>query len=245
MQEYLATYGDEYSNERVDEAIAFLASGPPYDLTDTDSQKVAGDWLMEQGFEPHEAEMATTNQVKYISNDYLEVGDYGGAGIIGAANIRSLEGQDGAFKEQVGYGSETLWILDTPDNRELLEKLESDYHLIDDEAVSNVEMEWEDEAWENWLRSDLIRSIANEDVRDFAQDLPSTVPEDTLWQLYRASMEETNTYPVPENNGVHVDVKRIAPTFEEKLTKLYEFVTQDTDVDYRPNEMLPEDYYAG
>ena len=31
-----------------------------------------------------------------------------------------------------------------------------DYPRINDERVSEVEMEWEDEAWKDWLRSDLF-----------------------------------------------------------------------------------------
>jgi hypothetical protein len=76
------------------------------------------------------------------------------------------------------------------------------------------------------LRSDLIRALPDEldedepegslTLREWADEQEDGV----LWEAYRSAMEATNTYPVPEYEGVHVDVDRIAGLFEEYLHQL-------------------------
>src|SRR5215203_1640249 len=92
----------------------------------------------------------------YVSCDALTVGDYGGYGTVGEANIRSLEKEQEDTLIRYGhYYSKQLWLADTPDNREIIRRLEDDYPLYDEEEHSRVEMEWEEEAWDNYGLADL------------------------------------------------------------------------------------------
>src|SRR5215211_9312434 len=96
----------------------------------------------------------------YISCDALTVGDYGGYGTVGEANIRSLEREqtDNDYPvhiEHGAYASKQLWLFDTPENREIIKRLEDDYPLVDEEEHSRVEMEWEMEAWDDYGLADL------------------------------------------------------------------------------------------
>ncbi len=75
---------------------------------------------------------------------------------------------------------------------------------LDDEGVSHIEAEWESEAWDNWLRSDLIRTLP-EQLRDHAEDLEDS----TLFEYYHEAME----IAIPEHNHVFVRVERIAAPF--------------------------------
>ncbi|MGH6636166.1 MAG: hypothetical protein ACRED0_08575 [Gammaproteobacteria bacterium] len=66
------------------------------------------------------------------------------------------------------YGSETVYLLDGEEANEIIDSLEN-YPCLDEELVSEVEDEWYKEAWRCWLRSDLIHSIADEELREYAE----------------------------------------------------------------------------
>lgn len=89
------------------------------------------------------------------------------------------------------------------------------YPCLSDDESSLVEMEWEMEAWNDWLWRDLIRTLPDDESQDEAE----AMGRDVLFEAYRAAMEETNTYAVPEDNGVHVDVDRIAASFAEHIAE--------------------------
>jgi hypothetical protein len=197
-------------------------------------------------------EKRTTDGRNWISCDVFVVGDYGGAGSVGAANIKTLISDNEKTYEQISmsdwergdeltrdsvsghsvwtpvcpddsttlvitygnYSSQQAWLLDTPHNREIINSL-SDYPVIDDEEIGFVEMEWETEAWESWVRSDLIRAVGK--VDSDLQDIACDMEDSDLFEAYRAAMEETNTYPTAEYNGVHIDVDRISDAFCQNI----------------------------
>ena len=118
------------------------------------------------------------------------------------------------------YGSEQVWVrkplacrLSSHGFRgeTWIERMDN-YPSLDDDMISQIEMEWESEAWKSWLKSDLIRSLPD-DLQELAEDMS----DDDLLEAYRNAMEETNTCPTPEYSGVHVDVCRIAPVFASRV----------------------------
>ena len=95
------------------------------------------------------------------------------------------------------------------------ERLEN-YPSLDDEGSLEIEMEWEMEAWECWLRSDLLSTLPDDDGTDeleSTREAAEALPESDLFECYRAAMDETNTYPEAELSNVYVDVGRIALAF--------------------------------
>lgn len=112
------------------------------------------------------------------------------------------------------YGSERVWV------RKPLDKVRGwtarceDYPLLDEERSSEIEMEWEQEAWESWIKSDLIRGIKDEEKQDAAM---RDYDDEQLYEAYRAAMEECNEYPEAEYSSVHVRVERIQKAFEKHL----------------------------
>lgn len=102
-------------------------------------------------------------------------------------------------------------------------------------------MEWEEEAWEQYVRSDLTATLPDEpeaeyeglSLRQWAEDMQTD--NSILWRAYREAMVECNEYPVLEDNGgVSVDVDRIAKAFERHLRRMVDnieeaFVQQETD----------------
>ena len=113
------------------------------------------------------------------------------------------------------YGSEQAWIRKplAIRCRDWMEESERSYSLSDDE-VSAVEMEWHDEAWESWIRYDLIRAMD-----ETGQALAESADESTLRAAYWEALEHCNVYPEAEYSGVHVDVARVAPTVARLLAE--------------------------
>jgi len=114
------------------------------------------------------------------------------------------------------YGGEQVWIRKplAIRCRDWLESVQ-EYSALSDDEVSRVEMEWEEEAWESWIRSDLIRTLPD----DGSQEEAEMMPWETLFEAYRQAMEETNTYAEPEYSGVAVDVDRIAAVWAELVSE--------------------------
>ena len=187
----------------------------------------------------------TINGIEYISDSALICGDYGGAGSVGVANIRTLlayatkndvdvsvyhlsiwtrlsEGRH--YENDVlpespivqihsAYGGEQLAVrADHEELKEMVASLE-DYSLIDEEMISFIEMEWEQDAWDCWLKDDLLRSLS-----DDIQEATECISDSELFELYRQAMEDCNEYPIPEYAGVAVAVDRISGRFSELVT---------------------------
>ena len=119
--------------------------------------------------------------VTYVSHDMLAVGDYGGAGSVGAGNIRYLVERHGAERnafpysyddeeltitpnavvniETGGWGSRTAWVLEKIWDAEDYEHLLFNYPALDDDTLTAVEQEWQDEALEDH-KKDIIREAS-------------------------------------------------------------------------------------
>ena len=110
-----------------------------------------------------------------------------------------------------GYGR-SMWVRADCDLAEDVNAL-ADYPCFDDELVSEVETEWESEAWDSWVMHDLTRNIDD----DLAGKAERLADEDKLFPIYRQAMEDTNTYPVPEYSSTYIDVDAIQETFTELL----------------------------
>jgi len=110
------------------------------------------------------------------------------------------------------YGSRQVWIAaDIDAEHGYTAQLERYPELSGDETCQ-IELEWEQEAWNSWVRDDLLRTL-DEDLRERAESMD----DGALREAYLAAMEHTNTYPTAEYNGVYVDVDRIASAFADAV----------------------------
>lgn len=122
-----------------------------------------------------------------------------------------------------GFSSETVYILrHSKLAHETLESL-ADYPSLDDDGSSSIEMEWQSEAWSNYIESDLNRAAWPED------DLPgyAEMSDDDKYEAYRFAMEKDNCYPEPEYNGVYVDIERIKDTYRQTIERMLSGETID------------------
>ena len=115
-----------------------------------------------------------------------------------------------------GYGSNTVWLLECEETKDIISCL-ADYPVLDDDMMGRIEIEWEEEAWEGWLRADLYREL-DEDLQEAIDD--DKITDAKLFEAYRLAMQTTNTYPTPEHAGVHVDVDRISDAYCENVRTL-------------------------
>ena len=118
----------------------------------------------------------------------------------------------------------------TTETIELIAGLDS-YPVFDDEYVSEVELELEDEAWHDWVRRDIAKAIEyavgdNYDEVTTITDDWDNLPDDVAYQFYRDAMEATNTYF--ESN--HVDVDRISDHIIAALLEESELLAANFEV---------------
>ena len=183
----------------------------------------------------------------WITDTSLTFGSYGGGGSVACANLRWIEEQrnisvmpsqhihvcgnhisfgyaEDDFSEYDvvmvpgSLGGKTAFINMAGDLREEVEAL-SNCPAFDEELVSWVEMEWEEQAWPDTLCA-LLDAAPTDRLRDYFSDHAGKF-EDMMFQAYRDAMESTNTYPVPEYDSVYIDTDRIAGDFWENLLSAF------------------------
>ena len=152
--------------------------------------------------------------VTYVSHDMLVVGDYGGAGSVGASNIRYLAERHGAEQnafpngydddpltiapssvvniETGSYGSRQAWVLEKIWDAYGYGELLSDYPVLDDDTLEDVEQEWRDEALKDHEK-DIIRdankvyeaALEDDADDDLEERYGEELVNDTLGELIR------------------------------------------------------------
>lgn len=155
---------------------------------------------------------------EWLTHDCLMFGDYGGAGDVGLANIQFIQDnlpESEWFLWEGGFGSKTIYLKPGPDADKLLKRLD-EYPAFDDGYVSEVESEWEKEAWDSWLQEALVRAAfpeAHLELLDWFSDEP-------LWPCYKQAMDDSEEYVVSETNGIYVDVRKIKDNFRERVLEV-------------------------
>lgn len=179
--------------------------------------------------------------IKLISCDYIQYGDYDNSCAVERANVRYLEEQKLVeVMDTGGYGSVKAWLLDTEENREILESL-FDYPCFDDELVSQVEMEIEDEYIKD-CSSDL-HELLPEAMQEAMRDM--FIFDEIDRDCYDKAKEASNTYFVVESGGNgYIDFKRLAADYALAIRDKYPAITIITELKKRPNWDVPGFYDA-
>jgi hypothetical protein len=159
------------------------------------------------------------DHVWYVS-EYTGGSDYGGGGTVSKSNYNvlieeaerltedELGGDDSWF--QTFYGGHGTYeiafhVEKTPD--EIVGMLEglSDYPVIDESALSELETEEENEAWENSYREDYRRALEKLFDGD-AED----VDDDELFRHFMEWSDKANEYWEHSSEGPYIRVEKIA-----------------------------------
>lgn len=107
----------------------------------------------------------------------------------------------------------------------------SDYPVIDDDVLSEVEREAEDETWANYIRSEFQTLIREETGFDISE-----CDDGDMWQFCRDLCDRANIYWDHGNEGAWLDVHRLSDvlTTEETLARF-----PDAEVDLYQEEPFP------
>lgn len=112
-----------------------------------------------------------------------------------------------------GYGSIQIWIREDIDEANGYMAALGQYPCLDDEAVSEVETEIEEEYVKD-IWPDLLRCFLD----DFREALELCGIDEFDRALYEKAKDETNTYFEVEAGGNgYIDVERLAPAYAEEL----------------------------
>jgi hypothetical protein len=149
----------------------------------------------------------------YYFSPLLSFGDYDNSCAVERSNVRTFEQQFSSSKGidwvkiTGAYGWECIAIKLLSTNEEIIECLAdlSDYPAMDDEDVSSMEMEIENEAWDNWIERDFKDKVVKHyDAWD------SDADSNTLRELFSQLKEKTNTYGQVESGGnYYIDLDRL------------------------------------
>jgi len=143
----------------------------------------------------------------FFTNGYFGNSDYAG-GTVEKSNCKEWKELYGKYENIVwwfvygDYSSQTILFDARHINADMIETLNalSDYPVISDESISELEMELENE----YVPMDILPTII-EQVEDIFKveeiDLNNTDFNDLLWTAYREIMETSNTYPIFETGG--------------------------------------------
>jgi hypothetical protein len=162
--------------------------------------------------------------------DYCQSGDYGGAVHYRSnANVLLSDFSSPECRELYGsYGSHGVAIDPRYCSDDLLENIESleNYPVLSEDDLSYLEMELQDEAWEDWVRSDFSRKLESllseilsaadwENAEEWAEQSVESLSEDQLFSLFREAVEASNTYWESQHNDAYIDVDRVAESLSE------------------------------
>lgn len=92
--------------------------------------------------------------------------------------------------------------------------------------VENIEQEegegWEEEAWNDWIKSDLNKYLPDE-VRDyFEYDADEELADRVLWNAYQKAKSESGEYPVYESGGAYLDTEKMGSIYAQIVKDLLE-----------------------
>jgi hypothetical protein len=149
---------------------------------------------------------------------YLSFGDYDNSCDVERSNVRVFKGMFADtkntdwFEIYGGYGSEGIAIPLSCENEEILDILESlEYSpCINDEDVSSLQIEMENEDWYNWIRRDFTDAIMKKfGLLDIDPD------KNKLFEYYLQLKDENNLYyEVQMGGNGYIDVNQLVESIE-------------------------------
>jgi hypothetical protein len=128
------------------------------------------------------------------------------------ARVVELFGGYGTYAIAIPLDSEWANGEDAESLRDILASL-ADYPVIDEGETSDVEMQWSDEAWDSWARSDFLSELSSlYEIDAWEADIePAIDARDcgAFRELFETLREDANVYWEAESSGMHVDIRAI------------------------------------
>jgi hypothetical protein len=113
-----------------------------------------------------------------------------------------------------GHGTFAFAVRATNTDESLIEAIEAlqDYPVYSDDALSEHEMELQEEAWENWASSDYTRALAklHNDVDDWEEAVEALEAAGALSWAFHDMADQANEYWESDGPNMHIDVDKVA-----------------------------------
>lgn len=158
----------------------------------------------------------------YLMCELMEGSDYSNGRIVQASNLKAFleEFKNCSGVHKVYGGHNTFGIAVKIDclTEEMIEIFTSleDYPLLDEELMSDMELEEQNEAWESWVQSDFQSEIEKHlkiDINDIGKRFD---------ELFHHLTEEANEYWFEDGCSQYIQLEPIAQECTEKLLTEYE-----------------------
>lgn len=173
----------------------------------------------------------------FVTTKVLSYGDYDDSSDVERANVRFLEEANQGHVQYVPMNALTAWrlpdltidedvtliiakgmfssvealLIDSEENRELINYLENDYPLIDEETLSEVENEMFQADWESWIKHDLFNAIGID---------PDSLDDEKTLSVFFSACKETGVEYIIEAGGVgYIDIDALADVFKRLLAE--------------------------
>lgn len=169
---------------------------------------------------------------------YASFGDYDNSSGVERSNARIFNELPYVTQRTGDYGSVSTGIDETDLEHITFEQLTelqeqcdglSNYPCLDEEDVSRVEMELQQEAWDSWCRADfkqellkqllyrlhyglhiLALDVYTSELPDQLETRVDELPDEIIDTLFHEACEDTNTYWQIESGGnAYIDLKRV------------------------------------
>lgn len=114
-----------------------------------------------------------------------------------------------------GYGSYGIAIRVDTENDEILEMIGSlaDYCVINDERVSEVEMEWQDYSYRDYVARDFVEGVEKQFEIELLIDDPQD--SDLVFDLFYACADRANEYwEVEQHGSAYIRVDKLVQSVE-------------------------------
>lgn len=169
-------------------------------------------WFYDEENDPHPWKSFIPIDKKIITeNDWMDIpctmhGDYCGY-LEYESNYRSILKEFPICKEvygDFGSGKLIIRISDFLENEDLQEVVKSllEYPIYDENDSSELQMEKENEAWDNWVKSDFSRFLSE---RFDNLELEDSQLSDLFFKIY----QETNSYFIVEGCDVWLNIEEM------------------------------------
>lgn len=116
-----------------------------------------------------------------------------------------------------GYGSYGIAIRVDTENSEILEMIGSlsDYCVINEDRLSQVEMEWQDDTYRRDTADEFVQSINALFEIELDLDIDCNADDDRVFELFRACADRANEYwEVEQHGSAYIRVEKLVDTVE-------------------------------
>jgi hypothetical protein len=161
----------------------------------------------------------TDPELLYVIPDLMTYSDYSNGRVIQESNYRAFlveceneeDNPNAIIRLHGGYDTNALAIKVSQLTENMLECLTSleDYPVLDEQIMSELELEGQNEAWELWARDDFIKELQEKLNIELVDS-----QEDGLLKLFWQASEKANEYWFEDGCSQYIRIEKLVAKIE-------------------------------